>query len=73
MNNTLNINQIVYEIEKLDYKDKINVLSKIAILLKRDEKVHQTNSITRLKGLGKNIWRDINADTYISEERESWD
>ena len=73
MDSTLNINQIVNEIEKLDYNDKINILSKIAILLKRDEKVHQINSITRLKGLGKNIWKDTNADTYIREERESWD
>lgn len=71
MASTLNINQIVNEIEKLDYNDKINILSKIAILLKREEKVIQINSITRLKGLGKNIWKD--ADTYIREERESWD
>lgn len=71
MDSTLNINHIVNEIEKLDYNDKINILSKIAILLKREEKVLQINSITRLKGLGKNIWKD--ADNYIREERESWD
>jgi hypothetical protein len=71
MDSTLNINQIVNQIEKLDYNDKINILSKIAILLKREEKVLQVNSITRLKGLGKNIWKD--ADAYIREERESWD
>lgn len=70
MDNTLNINQIVSEIEKLDYNDKINILSRIAILLKREDKVHQINSITRLKGLGKNIWRTTDADTYIKEERE---
>ncbi len=73
MDHTLNINQIVSEIEKLDYNDKINILSRIANLLKREEKVHQINSITRLKGLGKNIWRTTNSDTYIREERESWD
>ncbi len=71
MDSTLNINHIINEIEKLDYNDKINVLSKIAILLKREEKVLQINSITRLKGLGKNIWKD--AEAYIREERESWD
>jgi hypothetical protein len=32
MDNTLNINQIVGEIEKLDYNDKINILSRIANL-----------------------------------------
>jgi hypothetical protein len=73
MDNTLNINQIVSEIEKLDYYDKINILSRIANLLKREEKVDQINSITNLKGLGKNIWRATNSNTYIKEERESWD
>lgn len=73
MDNTLNINQIVSEIEKLDYNDKINILSKIAFLLKREDKVLHVNSITRLKGLGKNIWRTTNSDKYIREERESWE
>lgn len=71
MDSTLNINQIVSEIEKLDYNDKINILAKIAYLLKREDKILKVNSITHLKGLGKNIWKD--ADTYIREERESWD
>jgi hypothetical protein len=73
MDSTLNINQIVNEIEKLDYNGKIKILSKIAILLKREEKVLQKNTITRLKGLGKNIWKDTNPDTFIRQERESWD
>jgi hypothetical protein len=73
MDSTLNINQIVSEIEKLDYNDKINILSKIAFLLKREHKVLQVNSITRLKGLGKNIWKDIDVNKYITEERESWE
>lgn len=73
MDSTLNINQIVNEIEKLDYNGKINILSKIAILLKREEKTLQKNTITRLKGLGKNIWKDTNPDTFIRQERESWD
>jgi len=73
MDNTLNINQIVGEIEKLDYNDKINILTRIANLLKREDKVHQINSITRLKGLGKDIWRTTNSDNFIREERETWD
>ena len=73
MDSTLNINQIVNEIEKLDYNGKINILSKIAILLKREEKTLQLSSITRLKGLGKNIWKDTNVDTFIRQGRESWD
>lgn len=73
MERTININQIVNEIEKLDYNDKINVISRIVNLLKREEKSHQANSITRLKGLGKNVWQKTDIDTYVVLERESWD
>lgn len=59
MDNTININQIVNEIEKLDYNDKINIMSRIVNLLKREDKSHQAYSITRLKGLGKKVWQKI--------------
>ena len=78
---TININQIVNEIERLDYKDKINILSRIVNLLKREEKVHLqerattqiTPTLIQLKGLGKNVWQKTDVASYISTERESWD
>jgi len=73
MEQTININQIVNEIEKLDYNDKINVMSRIVNLLKRADKSQQSYSITRLKGLGKNIWQKNDIDSYVVSERESWD
>jgi hypothetical protein len=73
MDNTININQIVNEIERLDYNDKINILSRIVNLLKREEKNHKTTSVTQLKGLGKDVWKKTDVATYITTERESWD
>lgn len=73
MESTLDINQIVNEIEKLDYSDKINILSRIVNLLKKEDIAHQAYPVTRLKGLGKNIWEKIDTDAYITGERVSWD
>ena len=73
MDSTLNINQIVSEIEKLDYNDKINIMARIVDLLKQGKKTHHVSSLTKLKGLGKNVWLKTNTDSYISTERESWD
>lgn len=73
MDSTININQIVNEIEKLDYNDKINIMSRIVNLLKREEKAHQVSSVTQLKGLGKDIWQKTDVASYVSKERESWD
>lgn len=73
MESTININQIVNEIEKLDYNNKIDVIARIVNLLKREEHTHQAYSITRLKGLGKNVWQKTDIASYVAEERESWD
>lgn len=73
MDSTININQIVNEIEKLDYNDKINIMSRIVNLLKREEKAHQVSSVTQLKGLGKDVWQKTDVASYVSKERESWD
>ncbi len=72
MDKTLNINQIVNEIEKLDYNDKIDIMDRIVKLLKREDKTKHV-TITRLKGLGKNVWQKTNIADYIATERESWD
>lgn len=37
---------------------------------REDEPLHD---ITELKGLGKEIWEQIDVDAYIEEERNSWD
>jgi len=29
--------------------------------------------ITDLKGLGKEIWKGVDADEYVAKERDSWD
>ena len=29
--------------------------------------------ITELRGLGKEVWNNVNPDEYIREERDSWD
>ncbi len=35
-------------------------------------KIKTPLSLKNLKGLGKDIWKDIDVDEYIKKERESW-
>jgi len=72
METTININQIVNEIERLDYNDKINILARIVNLLKKEEYTKQALSVTKLKGLGKKVWQKTDVTMYISTERDSW-
>jgi hypothetical protein len=49
----------------LDYNDKINIMSKIVNLLKKEDKNSLEYPITRLNGLGKNVWQSTDVDSYI--------
>lgn len=44
-------------------------LSRLAAL-KGDQQRH---SILDLEGLGKDVWNRVDPDTYIAEQRDSWD
>ena len=37
-----------------------------------DGRAVKRHSIVELKGLGKEIWKDIDAQDYIDQERRSW-
>lgn len=73
MKNGEYISHIVSEIEKLDYKGKVSVLSEIVDLLKEEGKKTQPTSVTNLKGLGKKIWKETDITSYLTVERESWE
>jgi len=73
MNNTANINNIIHEIETLDYTGKINIMSKIIAMLRRSTTKQTSTKITRMKGLGKKVWQDVDVNDYIAKEREAWD
>jgi len=73
MSSTININNIIQEIEALDYTNKINVMSKIIAMLKHSTKETTSTNITKIKGLGKEVWQDVNIENYITKEREAWD
>jgi hypothetical protein len=55
--------------EQLDLIDALSTSIKTRIGKKR----LKNHSILELKGLGVEIWKGIDAQKYVSKERESWD
>ena len=72
MNAVLKIDRIVKEVEGLDYENKINLMARIVSMLKWSPIFEKSHKITDLKGLGKEIWRNVDVEEYIKNERESW-
>ena len=65
--------EIIYkEISQLNNNEKIFLLTKLMTIstnIEKDTKVNFYN----IKGIGKEVWKGIDAQEYVNKERESWE
>ena len=72
MNLTIESQNIIKGIDTLEYVDKLYLLSYITRdLIKSGVKTNYY--LTELKGLGKEIWQNRDVDSYVQNERASWE
>jgi hypothetical protein len=65
---------ILKQAEQLEPDEQLLLLEELAAMIRRQSAVqHKKHSILELRGLGKEIWQDIDVDKYLEEERNSWD
>lgn len=67
-----NYNHVVNEIKTLNLSDQLRLLEQMATIIRQKTSTGRTRSILELKGKGKNIWKDLDAKTYLDKERSSW-
>jgi len=74
MQKVANVEKIINEIEYLEYSDQIELLGKLVDVIKNKSLVEtKLHTIKELRGLGKEIWTEINIENYINEQRNSWE
>lgn len=70
--------EIIKVVERLP-EDKLKLLERYVKVLENQVQVvgpkNQSleNPAKRLRGLHKDVWREIDVDQYVRQERESWD
>ncbi len=60
------------EITSLNMEQRLYILNRLFVDTLRALPGDQTLDITGLRGLGKEIWRGIDAQEYVNQERDSW-
>jgi hypothetical protein len=65
---------IIYkEILNLPVNEKVilfsRLMNEISIYIARNQRLNFYD----IKGIGKDIWKDIDAQEYVNKERETWD
>ena len=71
-NNSKVHNEVLTMIQKLDAEDQLQLIEELAVIL-RSRVTKKKHSLLELKGLGKEIWKGMDAQEYVDGERGAWD
>jgi len=63
---------LLMQAQKLNPLEQLRLLETLAGAMRRQSALQTRHSILELQGLGKEIWRDVDAQSYVNEERNSW-
>ncbi len=69
----LTYTEVLNQVRSLDLDGQVQLLEELAAIVRYKVAVWPKHSILELKGLGKEIWQDIDVAKYIEEERNSWE
>lgn len=69
---TLNINDLLTQVQQLDPKDQLTLLQKLAGLVKSNvSKKTSAVRLTSISGVGSELWKsESEIELYIDEERQ---
>jgi hypothetical protein len=67
---TISYLEALRHVQSLSPADQKRLLAEVAQQL--ETVPEQTTSILQLQGLGKEIWRDVDGQEYVEQERASW-
>jgi hypothetical protein len=73
MDTSIQVRNILSRTRKLGYEAKLYLVEKLIQQLKSStDKKSQPRRLSELTGLGSEIWKDVDIDKYVQEERQ-WD
>ena len=56
----------------LSPQEKVSLIAELASQVRENSRKDGKRSIVELRGLGKEIWQDVDVQEYIDRERASW-
>ena len=64
---------ILVQVKQLNVLEQVRLLEAIAQLVQRETVSKPPRSIRELRGLGKEVWKNLDAQEYVNQERDSWE
>ena len=67
------LNEVANQARRLTLEEQLRLLEDLAGIIRQQMSPKRKHSILELEGLGQEIWKGIDAQEYINQERDSWD
>lgn len=64
--------EILSSIHTLSPEEQVRLLEELAARIRARGRVQKRMSLLELQGLGKEVWKGIDAQEYLDRERTSW-
>ena len=74
---TLNIkkfpNDLYEHLRAIAKQEQRSLSQEVIHLLRQAVRSKEKRSLLELRGLGKDLWKDVNVEDHIQHERDAWD
>lgn len=70
MPTTLNINEILSEVKKLDQEGQLTILERLVAIISKNKDLPKRAKLSQISGIGSSLWSKQSIDDYISQERK---
>lgn len=70
---TSNYDRVRHQFDELSAEEQDRLLRELADRVAQRRRTSARHSILELRGLGKEVWEDIDATEYVRRERAAWD
>lgn len=57
---------------QLNLSEQLQLLESLSSMVRHKLEATEPHSIMELEGLGAEIWRGVDAQAYVNQERDSW-
>jgi hypothetical protein len=71
----MSLQEVLREVESLSREEQTQLIKLLLdkVLPDTDAQPQGKHSLKELRGLGKEIWAGVDAQAYISQQRDEWD
>ncbi len=67
------LDEVLNQVQRLTLDEQLQLLSDIAAMLRSQVKSRPKHNIMEFEGMAEELWKGVDVEKYIDEERNSWD